>query len=379
MLYLTILILSLKSLWSSPIIRGESMGMKFMAEPIVSGLHLPWAMEFLSENEIIINEKNGNISIFNLTSKSKIELTGVPAVHEVGQGGLMDIRKHPKYPLEPWLYISYTEEFNDKDTTSLARFKIEGNKVVSFEKLMRAQAFSGTSRHFGSRIAFDDKGFLYFSIGERGVRENAQNLSNHAGSILRLNDDGTLPLDNPFVKQKGKLNEIWSYGHRNPQGLVFDASKKHLWVIEHGPRGGDELNLVEKGKNYGWPVISFGKEYWGPVAVGESTHKKGMEPPIHYYDPSIAPCGLEIYDGNLFPKWKGNLFTGALKLTHLNRIELNGTKFKKEERLLKDLNRRIRSVRQSPDGFLFFSTDAGEIYRISPVKSSKNSPFKQAN
>lgn len=225
-----------------------------------------------------------------------------------------------------------------------------------------------TSRHFGSRIAFDGNGHVFFGIGDRGVRANAQNLFNHAGSLLRLNLDGTIPEDNPYINKSGVLAETWSYGHRNPQGLAYDHKFNRLWEIEHGPRGGDEINLIEAAANYGWPTISYGKEYWGPVAVGDGTHRKDMQQPVKYYVPSIAPGSLLLYSGNAFPKWKGNLFTGALKLRHINRIVLNEKgQFIKEERLLSSLEQRIRALAQSPEGWIYFSTDSGNIFRMFPI------------
>ena len=244
--------------------------------------------------------------------------------------------------------------------------KLQNNKLINWNDLFISQAFSDTSRHFGSRITFDEEGHLYFSIGDRGVRENSQNLSNHAGSIIRLNLDGSIPSDNPFINKKDALPEIYTYGHRNPQGLFYDKTSKNLWSIEHGPRGGDEINLIEKGKNYGWPIISYGKEYWNDFAVGESTAKEGMQQPIKYYIPSIAPSSLMVYNGDLFKKYKGNIFSGALKLTHLNRIVLDkSNNVIKEERLLENLNERIRNVIQSSDGKIYVSSDSGNIYMLS--------------
>ena len=214
--------------------------------------------------------------------------------------------------------------------------------------------------HYGSRIAISDQ-HLYVSIGDRGVRENAQDLSNHAGKILRLNLDGSIPKDNPFVGTKGALDEIWSYGHRNPQGLAWDQQR--LWAIEHGPRGGDEINLIKKGANYGWPVISYGKEYWGPFNVGEGTHKVGMEQPIKYYVPSIAPSDLVIYKGGMFKSWAGSLLTGALRGKHINKISVDqDLRVNTEKKLLTNLKQRIRSLLIDKQGRIYFSTDQGNIY-----------------
>jgi glucose/arabinose dehydrogenase len=339
---------------------------KIVVEEIVTGLHIPWGFEFLNSHTLLINEKNGQLSLYNLKTRQRQALRGGPKVKEEGQGGSLDVRKHPDYPKVPWIYITFTAEEQGKMITELARFQIQGKKVTNLQSLLKTQSRTDTSRHFGSRIVFDGNKHLYFSVGDRGHRPNGQDLSTHAGSILRLHEDGRVPRDNPFVDQKNARPEIWSYGHRNPQGLAYDLKNKRLWAIEHGPRGGDEINLVEKGHNYGWATISHGKEYWGPIRVGESTHKKGMDQPVHYYVPSIAPCGMDLYHGDQFPKWQGNLFSGALKLTHLNRVVLKGEKFNSEERLLEGMKERIRHVKVGPAGYLYISTDSGGIFRIRP-------------
>ncbi len=346
---------------------GESEGQKFKLELVAKDLHIPWGFDFLSENSMIFTEKNGQISILNLQNNEIQKLEGNVKSIEKGQGGLLDIKKHPQYPEKPWIYITMTDTKSGQLTTTLARFEILDNKIQNFQKLLVTNATSETSRHFGSRITFDNEGFLYFSVGERGVRANAQDLSNHAGSVIRLMDDGTIPKDNPFYNRKNVKKEIWSYGHRNPQGLVFDKTNGILWEMEHGPQGGDEINIIKKGRNYGWPTISYGKEYGTSTPVGKKK-KKGLTQPIHYYDPSIAPCGLEIYSGKAFPQWKGNLFSGALALTHLNRVVIKDGKFVKEERLLKNLNQRVRNVKEAPNGDLYISTDSGSVYAIKPIK-----------
>ena len=252
--------------------------------------------------------------------------------------------------------------------TVLGRFQTDFTKIQNFQVLLKSQSLSSTGRHFGSRIAFDDQNFVYFSVGDRGHRPNGQDLSTHAGSILRLHDDGRLPKDNPFVKRKGARPEIWSYGHRNPQGLTYDFQKKRLYAIEHGPRGGDEINWIQKGKNYGWPVVSFGREYHIDKPVGTAIPKKNMEQPLYQYTPSIAPCGLDIYYGKAFPQWRGQLLSGALKLTHLNRVDLRNSSKIKEYRHLQNKRWRIRNVRVGPDGLIYFSTDRGQLARLVPKK-----------
>ncbi|MCK5617262.1 PQQ-dependent sugar dehydrogenase, partial [Candidatus Pacearchaeota archaeon] len=339
--------------------------MKLKLEQVTSGLNIPWGMVFLSPTKIILTERQGQILLFNLVTKRKTPLKNIPTVMAEGQGGLLDVALPPNYKTTGWIYFTYVKDIDGEGATTLARAKLVKDRFISWQELLVSDSTSDTGRHFGSRITFDGKGHVFFGIGDRGERPNAQDLTNHAGSIIRLNLDGSVPDDNPFVNNKNVMPEIWSYGHRNPQGLTYDTKTAQLWEIEHGPRGGDEINLITAGANYGWPVISYGKEYWGPVAVGEGTHRQGMEQPVKVYIPSIAPGSLLIYSGNAYPKWKGNLFSGALKLHHINRIVLSedGQEIK-EERLLEDLNERIRALAQSPQGWIYFSTDNGNIFRI---------------
>lgn len=282
---------------------------------------------------------------------------------------MLDIALSPNYKKDGWIYFTYVKEVKGQGATVLSRAKLVARTFSNWQELLVTKSTTQESRHFGSRITFDGHGHVFFAVGDRGVRKNAQDLSNHAGSIMRLNLDGSVPEDNPFSKNKQLLPEVWSYGHRNPQGLAYDAENERLWSIEHGPRGGDEINLIHSGANYGWPTISYGKEYWGPIAVGEGTHRKGMEQPVKVYTPSIAPGSLLLYSANALPDWKGNLLSGALKLHHINRIVLSKQgEVLKEERLLEDLDERIRALAQSPQGWLYFSTDSGKIFRLRPVE-----------
>lgn len=343
-------------------------GMQVKVKLVAKGLGIPWGMTFLSKNNLLVTERSGSILFLDIKKNIKIKLKHTPVVLSDGQGGMLDVALSPNYKSDGWIYFTYVKNINDEGATVLARAKLKKNKFYAWHELLVSKSTTSTSRHFGSRIAFDNNGHVFFSIGDRGERPNAQNLMNHAGSIIRLNLDGSVPKDNPFVNNKNALPEIWSYGHRNPQGLSFDTKSNFLWEIEHGPRGGDEINLVKPGHNYGWPVISYGKEYWGPVAVGEGTHRKGMEQPKKVYIPSIAPGSFLMYSAEALPKWKGNLFSGALKLRHINRIVVNDVgKVIKEERLLESLDERIRALAQSPEGWLYFSTDSGNIYRIIPI------------
>jgi len=344
----------------------------YKIELVTSGFKIPWGIVFLSNNTILLTERSGDIYIFDVQKKYKTKIKNRPNVRVDGQGGLLDVAISPSYKERGWIYFTYVKDLNNQGVTVLSRCKLKENNLVSCQDLLVTNSATDTSYHFGSRIAFDGEGHVYFGIGDRGHRPNGQDLTNHAGSIIRLNEDGSIPEDNPYRNDKKFLKEVWSFGHRNPQGLVYDFANKRLWEIEHGPRGGDEVNLITKAANYGWPVISYGKEYWGPIAVGEGTHRQGMQQPIKVFTPSIAPGSLLFYTGDAFPEWKGNLFSGALKLRHINRIVLdsNGSAVK-EQRLVEDLNERIRALAQSPQGWIYFTTDSGRIYRIIPTKKAK--------
>ncbi len=345
----------------------QSEGMRFQVEEIAKGLAVPWGMAFLSPSEILFTERLGNIGLVSLTTRAITKITGQPAVKATGQGGLLDVAVPPGYQSGDWIYFTYSKDQNGQGVTTLARARRDHDRLSQWQDLVVTKSATKTSQHYGSRIAFDEAGHLFFTIGDRGKRPNGQDLSTHAGSVLRVNLDGSVPDDNPFLKNKKALPEIWSYGHRNPQGVSYDAKHQRLWLIEHGPRGGDEINLILAGRNYGWPVISYGKEYWGPFQVGEGTEKEGMKPPVKVYVPSIAPGSLLRYSGKAFPGWQGNLFAGALKLRHLNRIVLDQTgQAIAEERLLEDLGERIRALAQSPEGWLYLSTDSGRILRLTP-------------
>ena len=304
-----------------------------------------------------------------MNSGERTVLQGGPEVFNEGQGGMLDVAVPRGYSRGDWIYFTYSKRQGRMAVTTLARAHVSGDQLIDWDNLLITKSATTASHHFGSRITFDSKGHLFFTIGDRGYRPNGQDLSNHAGSILHLRLDGTVPGDNPFATGGG-LPEIWSYGHRNPQGIVYDRANNRLWSNEHGPRGGDDINLVIPGKNHGWPVVSYGKEYWGPVQVGEGTKKVGMVDPVKVYTPSIAPGSLLLYSGKAFAKWRGNLFSGALVLRHLNRVVIgNSGEAEKEERLLRDLNERIRAVVESPEGWLYFSTDSGKILRLRPKDS----------
>ena len=324
------------------------------------GLGIVWGMDVTAE-EIYFTERAGKIKVLNLKTKKTQELAGVPAVYAKGQGGLLDIKLSPDFASSKKIFFTYAKKLKERQATALATAVIEENRLKQVKDIFISQGTTDTRRHFGSRIAFDGQAHIFVSVGDRGDRDNPQKLNNHHGKVIRLKLDGSVPKDTPFVKTPGALPEIWSFGHRNPQGLFFDQKSGQLFEMEHGPRGGDEINVIKKGANYGWPVISYGKEYWGPISVGEGTHKKGMEQPLTKYVPSIAPCGLTVYRGKKYPELTNKIIAGALKLTHLNVVNLKGEEVL---RLFDDQDMRVRSVVTAQDQSIFFSTDGGKIFKL---------------
>jgi glucose/arabinose dehydrogenase len=343
-------------------------------ETIASGLQNPWGLTFLPDGRALVTERPGRLRIIGKDNKLSDPVAGVPEVAAVGQGGLLDVALSPDFAKNNLVFLSFAEPRGAAgSSTSVARGRLvekdgkatlEDVKVIFRQEPARLGGF-----HFGSRLVFARDGNLFITTGERNLKTPSQDLTNHIGKIIRVTPDGQVPADNPFAKDKNAKPEIWSWGHRNVQGAALHPETGKLWIIEHGARGGDEINVPEAGKNYGWPVISYGVDYSG-AKIGEGTHKAGMEQPIHYWDPSIAPSGAMFYTGDAFPQWKGNLFTGGLALTLLSRLELNGEKVAKEERLLEASGDRIRDVRQAPDGSIWLLTDArnGKVLRLTPAK-----------
>ena len=367
------ILLLLTTLWScgaaaQPFVDIEQSNPGIRVEQLFNNLGVPWGMAFVSPRRMLITERDGQARLLDLQSGSVTALQGLPKIVAEGQGGLLDVVAGPDYQSDGWLYFTYSKPANAEAATTLARARLDNLRLVDWQDLLVTDSATSSRHHFGSRIAFDREGHVFFGVGDRGERHEAQNLANHQGSIMRLNLDGSVPTDNPFLRAASARAEIWSYGHRNPQGMAYDPLHQRLWSIEHGPRGGDEINRVLPGRNYGWPVISHGKEYWGPIAIGEGTSKAGMEQPYKVYIPSIAPGSLMLYRGAAFPEWQGSLFAGALKLRHLNRISLSANgEVTGEQRLLEDLQERIRAVIQGPEGWIYFSTDSGRILRIRPA------------
>ena len=345
-------------------------------ELIVDDLGVPWGMAFIDNDRLIVAEKAGAIKIIDIETGNIKNVKGVPDIDVIGQGGLMDIALSPSFSETSEVYITYAKKLvnisssngnNEKPVyaTALAVARLVDESLQDWQDLFVSNVQSKGGRHFGSRIAFDDKGYVFFTHGDRGVRNDAQDLPNHAGTVMRLHLDGRVPNDNPFVASDDAQPEIWSYGHRNPQGIFYDQATQRLWTNEHGPRGGDEINLIERGGNYGWPILSYGAEYSTGKPVGEATERDGYIQPIKSYVPSIAPSSLIVYTGDVFPEWQGNLISGALVLRHLNLVSLDGEGVEKEElRLLTSLSKRVRNVKQSPGGDIFVTTDAGEVYKL---------------
>ncbi|MBA4302337.1 MAG: sugar dehydrogenase [Cyclobacterium sp.] len=338
-------------------------------DTLYSELENPWGMTWLPDGRMLVTERKGEILIFKDDKYTGEKIQGLPAVHHVNQAGLLDIALHPKFAENGWIYIAYAKHFEDSTAaTTIMRFKLEGNTAVNQQDLITAGPSWKGGRHFGSRIIFDNDGFLYFSNGDKGyIPMNAQDLTNAHGKIHRVKDDGTIPSDNPFVDSVGAVASIWTYGNRNPQGLVYDKVNNRIWEVEHGAMGGDELNLIEKGKNYGWPVITYGQNYNG-TPITDITEKEGMEQPKHYWVPSIATCGMTLVTSDKYPTWKGNILVAALAKQHIARVELNGTTYVGEEKLLQDIGR-VRQVAESPDGYIYAITEAtGLMVKLLPIR-----------
>ena len=344
-----------------------SEGQKFEFQELTRRGDSIWGIDFLPGKRILFTERAGKMLILDETSKKVSEVSGLPKVYSVGQGGLLDVRVHPNFEKNNLIFFTYSDPIEDKATTSLASAELKNGKLENLKKLFSAYKPNDNDIHFGSRIEFDGKGHIFITVGDRDERQRAQDLGYHQGKVLRLNEDGSVPKDNPYSNVAGARPEIYSYGHRSPQGLVRHPETGVLFEAEMGPRGGDEINIIEASKNYGWPVITFGKEYWGP-SIGEGTAKPGMEQPIAHWVPSISPSGISFYSGNIFPKWKGNLFLANLSGQHLRRLVLDGNKVLKQEELLKDLDYRFRMVRERNDGHLYITTDDGRIGRLVPSK-----------
>jgi len=330
----------------------------------------PWAVEPLPNGDLLVTERPGRMRIITASGQIGEPITGLPNIDARNQGGLLDVALSPTFANDRTIFWSFTEPREGGNGTSVARgvLSADGRSVGDVRVIFRALPTYNNTMHFGSRLAFGPDGKLYITTGERSdtpMRKHAQQLDNHLGKVLRINADGSIPQDNPFVNQAGAKPEIWSYGHRNTQAMAFDPEGR-LWIVEHGTRGGDELNLIEKGRNYGWPVQAYGEEYSGQPIAGAETVRPGMQQPVYYWDPVIAPSGMQFYTGSMFPEWRGNLFVGSMVDKQLVRLRLADNRVTGEERLLGDRRQRVRDVRQGPDGALYIVTDEqnGELWRV---------------
>lgn len=350
------------------------------AASVVKGLYHPWGMAFLPDGRMLVTERRGTMRLVDGGKLIEKPVQGIPQAVEHGQGGLMDVVLHPKYAENGWIYWTYNAGKPGEFGTELARGKLAGTResplMTNVEVLFQMQPKSAAGVHFGSRIVFDRQGYLYITLGDRGdspakgAAHRAQQLNDHAGKSIRLHDDGRVPADNPFVKTPGARPEIFTWGNRNMQGAVLHPETGRVWAHEHGPQGGDEINILAAGSNYGWPVITYGANYGSGTKIGDGSTREGIVPPLHYWVPSIAPSGMAFYTANNFPKWKGDLFVGALAKQTLVRLTLRGDKVVSEERMFDGKLGRIRDVRQGPDGNLYLLIDSsdGEMIRIEPSK-----------
>jgi aldose sugar dehydrogenase len=340
------------------------------AETYASGLVNPWALEFLPDGRMLVTERPGRLRIVSRGGELSEPVSGVPEVFAVRQGGLLDVALDPQFERNQLVYLSYAEPGEGGAGTSVARGRLVGNRLENVQVIYRQEPKLPGGGHYGSRLVFTPDGKLFVTQGDRQVGQNrVQDLAQGQGKIMRINPDGSIPPDNPFVKQANAQPAIWSYGHRNAQAAALDPQTGELWTVEHGARGGDELNNPKAGRNYGWPLITYGVNYNG-AAIGEGSARDGLEQPVYYWDPVIAPSGMTFYTGDAFPGWKGSVLIGSMTPGALVRLELTNGRVTKEERYLGDLKERFRDVKQGPDGLIYVVTDSptGRVLKISPER-----------
>jgi glucose/arabinose dehydrogenase len=342
----------------------------FRVVTLLKGLEYPWSVAFLPDGRMLVTERVGRLRLVGQDLRLDPKpIAGLPDVAATGQGGLFDVVLHPEHAQNGWIYWAYNAPGAGGWGTALARGKLQGSRMTEVQVLFSMKPKTRSSQHFGGRIVFDKAGMLYLTLGDRGDKERAQKLDDHAGSVIRLHDDGRVPVDNPFAKRVEALPEKWTLGNRNMQGATLHPKTGELWTHEHGPQGGDEVNVMRSGLNYGWPVITYGVNYGFGTRIGEGQTKPGMVQPLHLWVPSIAPSGMAFVSGSKFPQWTGDLLVGALRDQMLVRLELDGEKVVREERLLRGLVGRIRDVRMGPDGLVYLLTDdaEGALLRLEPV------------
>lgn len=337
----------------------------YTLESVAEGIQNPWGMAWLPDGTLLVTEKSG--ILYQIKNGVKTEIKNVPAVYNRGQGGLLDIAVHPDYAKNGWIYITYasTEGEGEGGNTKLIRTKLQNGALTQIESLYKCGPNTTKGQHFGSRIVFDKAGYLYFSAGERGEHfVNPQDITRDNGKIYRLNDDGSIPKDNPFVGQKNAKEAIYTYGNRNPQGLAINPITGDVWEHEHGPKGGDEINIIKKAANYGWAVVTYGIDYDG-TSISSETVKPGIEDPIYYWVPSIAPSGMAFVTSDRYPDWKGHLLVGSLKFQYLELVKLNGNKIIGRQKIATDVGR-LRNVAQGPDGYIYIGVEGKGILKIIP-------------
>jgi len=343
----------------------------FRIVPLLAGLENPWSIAFLPDGRMLVTERAGRLRL--VTQDFKLDpkpIDGLPEVIANGQGGLFDVVLHPQHAQNGWIYWAYNAPGTGGWGTALARGKLQGQRMTEVQVLFSMQPKTRSAHHFGGRIVFDAAGMVYLTLGDRGDKDRAQKLNDHAGSVIRLHDDGRVPNDNPFVERAGALPEKWTLGHRNMQGAAINPQTGELWTHEHGPQGGDEVNVIRPGLNYGWPVVTYGVNYGLGTKIGEGQSKPGMVQPLQVWVPSIAPSGMAFVSGSQFPLWQGSMLVGALRGQMLVRLTLEGDKVLSEERLFQGRPGRIRDVRMGPDGLVYLLTDdpQGALLRLEPAK-----------
>lgn len=341
----------------------------YKAELYVEGIDVPWGMAWLPNGDMLVTERSGSLYLVR-NGEIAATITNLPNdIDDNGQGGFLDVDVHPDYDENGWIYFSYSSSAGEGEgsNTAIIRAKLDGEALTDIETLYKATPNTKRGQHYGSRIEFDRDGYLFFTIGDRGNRDELpQDITKDGGKVYRIHDDGRIPEDNPFVDNNDAKPAIWSYGHRNPQGMAMNPESGVMWAHEHGPRGGDEINIIKPGANYGWPILSFGINYSG-TSFAEGTYREGMEPPITYWDPSIAPSGMTFVTSDMYPDWKGHLIVGSLKFAQLQLVEIDGDKVISRTEKLGGIGR-VRSVKQAPDGYIYVGTTRGGIHRIVPAE-----------
>jgi aldose sugar dehydrogenase len=332
-------------------------------ETVIDGIEIPWGMAWLPDGTMLVTEKSG--SLYHIKNKKKTVIGSMPAVNSRGQGGLLDVAVHPDYSKNGWIYIAYAADGPEGSNTIIIRAKFQNEVLTEIKEIYKTNLEKAFSRHFGCRIVFDNDGYLYFTVGERGNHDqNPQDITRDGGKVYRLHDDGRIPADNPFVGKPNAKEAIWSFGHRNQQGMIKNPITGEIWTHEHGPQGGDEINIIKKGANYGWPIITYGIDYDNSI-ISNLTKKEGMEQPLYYWVPSIAPSGMTFVSSDIYPAWKGHLLVGSLKFQYLELVKLKENKVIARQKIATDIGR-LRNVAQGPDGYIYMGVEGKGIIKIIP-------------